>query len=386
MYRFPLLILCCWLPLAALAAEPTPENRSIQRHTINIGKLRKSIRTHQGKVTASEQQSKTLLQELEELDRTIELKQAGIRKIREQIQRQDLLILRQEERLQEIDRQKKELQQHLLNRLKAYYFRGNSRFLNVTFSDTNLPDILLFEDAFRSLVTYDRSVFAAYRAKKSQILQAKQANELEKTVKADFLSQAGEEKKALDFIAAEKQALLKQTKKRKDLYAQALVEMHKAELGLTSTIKELRRKKERKTKGFLLSKGQLKPPVGGRLVSGFKRDENGALSHGITIKAENGARVEAVFKGRVLYAGYMRGFGKTVIIDHGLEYYSVTSRLDRLQVHKGEQVGRGQTIGTTGNIATLFGRGLYFEIRHGSSAEDPTAWFTPGALLADSAP
>jgi septal ring factor EnvC (AmiA/AmiB activator) len=37
-------------------------------------------------------------------------------------------------------------------------------------------------------------------------------------------------------------------------------------------------------------------------------------------------------------------------------------------------------LGTTGEVATLFGDGLYFEIRRGTVAEDPLLWFRPGAV------
>ena len=43
-------------------------------------------------------------------------------------------------------------------------------------------------------------------------------------------------------------------------------------------------------------------------------------------------------------------------------------------------VAQGDLLGTTDTFATLIGKGLYFEVRHGSVAEDPTTWLKPGAL------
>ena len=71
-----------------------------------------------------------------------------------------------------------------------------------------------------------------------------------------------------------------------------------------------------------------------------------------------------------------------IIVDHDLQYYTVTARLDDLKVREGDMVSQGQVIGTAGEVASLFGKGLYFEIRHGSIAEDPLPWLQPGSIIA----
>ncbi len=353
--------------------------KPIQRHKISIGKLRKEIERHQGKVVQSNKQEKTILEELEDIDVRLEQQLEKIASIEQQVAEQDKLIEARQQEIIAIDEEKSALQAHLTNRLRSFYFMGKTNFLKVTFSQKNLPDLLLFDDAFHNLLMYDREVFEAYRDKKNQIQVAKQVHELEKSVKMDFLHQAEEEKKALDYIAAEKNALLKQTKNQKSLYAQALKEMQKAEGDLTSTIIQLKKNQEKLNKGFLNSKGKLPAPVKGTLQSVFQPDGTGTspLSNGITIKTVDGAKVHAVYDGKVIYAGYMKGFGKTIIIDHGRQYYTVTARLDSILSQKGAKIKSKQMIGTTGDIATLFGRGMYFEIRHGSIPEDPLRWLQP---------
>lgn len=367
------------IPVALYAQETG--KKPIQRYKISIGKLRKEMDRHAGKIQETQKKEKTILEELEDIDQKLEKQQQKIAEIQYQIDQQDQLIQEKQNQIDAIDREKADLQEHLINRLKAYYFMGKTNLLDVTFSRKNLPDLLLFDDAFHKLITYDREVFDAYREKKTQLLNAKQAYELEKEVKVDFLSQTEEEKKILDFIAEEKNSLLKKTKNQKNLYAQALKEMQKAEGQLTDTIIQLKEKQEERSKGFLRSKGKLPPPVSGKLLSGFQaeKDEENPLNNGITIKTKDGAKVHAVYGGKVIYSGYMKGFGKTVIIDHGRQYYTVTARLDSLIAQKDDKVKTGQMIGTTGDIATLFGRGLYFEIRHGASSEDPLQWFKKGS-------
>ena len=68
-------------------------------------------------------------------------------------------------------------------------------------------------------------------------------------------------------------------------------------------------------------------------------------------------------------------YGWTVAIDHGLGVSSVYSYLDRASVNVGEEVARGQPIGTTGNSG--FGRRLtmHFEIRVQGVPVDPREWW-----------
>jgi septal ring factor EnvC (AmiA/AmiB activator) len=108
--------------------------------------------------------------------------------------------------------------------------------------------------------------------------------------------------------------------------------------------------------------------------------EDTTFTNGITISTPDRTEAYAVYDGEVLFAGTMRGYGKMVIIDHDQEYYSVTARFNELHVKEGDLVKQGQVIGLTGKNATLFGKGLYFEIRHGEVAENPLDWFKPGTL------
>lgn len=383
MHFFSIFLIFIWL--CTIPSQPLAQNTStqpIQRHKISIGKLRKEIERHQGKVVQSDKKEKNILDELEDIDVRIEKHIEKIASIEEQVAQQNALIEARQLEIVAIDEEKSTLQAHLVNRLRSYYFMGKTNFLKVTFSQKNLPDLLVFDDAFHNLILYDREIFETYREKKNQIQIVKQVHELEKSIKIGFLQQAEEEKKSLDFIASEKNILLKQTKSQKSLYALALKEMQKAEGDLTATIIQLKKKQEKLSKAFLLSKGKLPVPVHGTLQSTFQAEgaENNPLRNGITIKTVDGAKVHAIYDGKVIYAGYMKGFGKTVIIDHGRQYYTVTSRLDSILSTKGTKIKSEQVIGTTGDIATLFGRGLYFEIRHGSTPDDPLLWLQPNSL------
>ena len=104
------------------------------------------------------------------------------------------------------------------------------------------------------------------------------------------------------------------------------------------------------------------------------------FAHGITIGVSGEQEVRAVYGGVVIYADYMPGYGKMVIIEHAQQYYTVTAKFAKIRVGEKTRVAQGDVLGTTDSFATLVGKGLYFEIRHGAIAEDPIEWLKPGSV------
>lgn len=106
-----------------------------------------------------------------------------------------------------------------------------------------------------------------------------------------------------------------------------------------------------------------------------------AISKGIAISAPSGTLVHAVHEGIVMFSGYLRGYGNSIIVNHGFQYYSIVSRVERLLVKKGQKVKENTEIGIMGDTATLMSEGLYFEIRHGSKSLDPLSWIDTSKLV-----
>jgi len=375
-----LLVLACLLApypcQAAAAGQPAS--------TLTIGRLQEEIRSHENLLSQSGEEERSLLDELARLDTAISRQQTTIRAIQTRIQAQEAVLAAKEAELSAIRSKNQALQDHLMKRLRAFYLMGPHGFLNVAFSSRSLPELLLVNDGFRSLVTYDQEVFATYRESVTTIERARQARELERAVQEKFLEDADREHRELATTVAEKNTLLERVRTQKGLYEQALREMRKAEGQLDKTLAGRKQAKAQQARGFVGNRGALPPPVVGRLVRRFhdpaSADDDTTFRNGVTIAVAGRAEVRAVYSGEVIFAGYMRGYGKMVIIDHDLQYCTVSARFDDLAVREGDRVSQGQVLGTTGEIATLFGDGLYFEIRRGTVAEDPLIWFRPGAV------
>lgn len=130
---------------------------------------------------------------------------------------------------------------------------------------------------------------------------------------------------------------------------------------------------------FAALRGQLQPPVPGRVLVAFGRRAHTELgtttrSTGVTLDAPYGAPVRAVHGGRVVYSGWYKGFGNLVIIDHGDDIHTLYGHLSAIRRARGEIVASGTAVGEVGDAGSLRGPQLYFELRIKRKPVNPRGW------------
>lgn len=125
--------------------------------------------------------------------------------------------------------------------------------------------------------------------------------------------------------------------------------------------------------------GRLDWPVAGRIIYDFGPDTlaSGAkiTRHGIAIGAAPGTPVTTVSAGRVVLVQRLGTYGLSVIIEHPSGYFSLYMQLASATVKVGDEVAKGQAVGSVGGENTAEGPHLYLEIRGDNQiALDPTDW------------
>jgi septal ring factor EnvC (AmiA/AmiB activator) len=95
------------------------------------------------------------------------------------------------------------------------------------------------------------------------------------------------------------------------------------------------------------------------------------VSHGIELRSGPGTPVYAVAPGRVVHTGWLRGFGRVVIVDHGEGHHTLYAHLARATVAVGDDLARGAQIAEVGDTESVNGPKLYFELRQHGHPRDP---------------
>ena len=100
-----------------------------------------------------------------------------------------------------------------------------------------------------------------------------------------------------------------------------------------------------------------------------------SYGNGVLIKANGGSEIHAVARGRVIYAGFLRGYGMLLIVNHGDGWMSMYGNNETLLHAVGDQVEAGDAIGTA-SPPTGVNTGVYFELRKDSQPVDPRSWLS----------
>lgn len=102
----------------------------------------------------------------------------------------------------------------------------------------------------------------------------------------------------------------------------------------------------------------------------------GRLHEGIDIAGPRGTPITAPGDGVVTYTGYHRGYGNTLVIDHGFGISTVYGHCSSVYAQEGQRVKRGALIASVGNTGRSTGPHLHFEVHVDGVPVDPMMYLS----------
>jgi len=302
---------------------------------------------------------------------------------------------------QDLDRTEAKLldQKTLLNnRVESIYKRGKSGYLDVILNSSDFTNFLNRLRFLEYIVAQDVDIVGRIEETKALIEDKKHEVEQNKSaVNSERIKLVSEEqhvkelteaqlakKRALEAEVNKKQALLSEIKENRAAYELAEDQLLESSASLVSKIKELERRANRggssaRPAGFQNGDG-FAWPTSGSVTSPFGMRKHPILGvmrmhTGIDIGAPHGQSVISVQSGTVIQAGWIKGYGQTVIISHGDGISSLYAHLSSISVSEGESVSKGATIGRIGSTGLSTGPHLHFEIRKNGEPQNPMNWY-----------
>jgi len=114
-------------------------------------------------------------------------------------------------------------------------------------------------------------------------------------------------------------------------------------------------------------------PTSGNLSAGFgDRSGHWAVRHtGLDFDAKYGERIGAVMAGKVIFRGYVRGYGNLVVIRNkkGVDFWY--AHMSKIKAKWHQPLRSGQTVGYVGATGNATGPHLHLEIRKGDYPINP---------------
>jgi len=122
-----------------------------------------------------------------------------------------------------------------------------------------------------------------------------------------------------------------------------------------------------------------------RVTSGFgmRRDPfTGRPEHhdGVDLAAPSGTPVHPAMAGEVVFSGWQRGYGRTVVIRHQEGLETVYAHNAKNFVKVGDRVSSDTPVARVGSSGRSTGPHVHFEVRRDGRAVDPTPYLSTGRV------
>jgi septal ring factor EnvC (AmiA/AmiB activator) len=378
------LVLVTGLHHSAFAQDDPAESGSEPVAVPKLQRLRDAILEVRELVSGHEREERQLFDRLEQIDRSIEQMRRDVTRAEASAEQARWLLVEAEVRQEKGERELGRTRAAMSKRVVALYKTGQVGPLQVLFSSGSLQELMARVTMLRKLLQYDVELVERHARDQAEFDAAKRAaaeRALEFEAAAVRLDQRT---RALGEERATKTELMARVRADRKSERAVLVELEQAARALEETLGAYSESPEGRSSAladanFEQRKGRLSSPVKAPVSKRFGKVVDAeylteTYRKGIEFGAPAGATVRAVAFGEVRYAGWFRGYGKIIIVDHGSQFFTVSGDLADMSVEVGKVVDEGDTIGSVGDTGSLTGPGLYFEIRRGSEPLDPAKW------------
>jgi septal ring factor EnvC (AmiA/AmiB activator) len=176
-----------------------------------------------------------------------------------------------------------------------------------------------------------------------------------------------------------KETILHSVRTEKTRRQTMIAELKEASGRMLDIIRESSRTDDYEGKGFFQLKGRLNWPADGKIAVpyGSQKDpqfDTPVFRNGIHIQTDSSIDARAVYRGKIIFAEWFKGFGQLIIINHGSGYHTLYGNLSEIFSKVGDIIKDNQVIGKAGASGTLNAQGIYFEIRYKGKPLDPAQW------------
>lgn len=379
---------------SVILAQTEKIEKDIEFHSTELDRLRNEIADFEEKIKATSHEEKSAIDRLNELDEEISLVRNLIYRLRKEEHLKERAISDSEAAISEKEAQHTALVNRYSKRVVTTYKKGRLSDLGKLLDSRSWRQAVYRAKYLGIISEFDRSLSSDIRKNLSE-LESRRAvlkAELADLVKID--KERSSRKKWLEQRRRVRNRELDNLKKDRQKMTIALSDRKKAAQEMEAIIVRLERERaariaelERRRKEmemvsaapFTELRGKLPWPLEGTVVSRFGAYRNPRLktvteNTGIDIRSPAGSEVKSIYDGIVTTVTYIRGYGNTVILDHGDGFYSVYTHVSDVEVEENGYVNARDVIAHVGDSGSLDGAKLHFEIWGKRKKLNPEVW------------
>ena len=280
-----------------------------------------------------------------------------------------------EEKLTELKSDYSTLRKDAESRIKQIYQGQRLKMLEILLKTPSLTDFLDMLYYQKLLIAQDKDLLEKLSTQSKEIEHYKDRLAGEKIRIANIVSSIEKQKMQIAREHASQSNLVEKLRTERASYESAERQIERESQQLISEINRLIGKG-----GFngpsVPGSGVFSYPVHGRLTSPFGLRRHPmfkvvSFHSGVDLAAPYGTAIMASDTGRVIFNGWYGGYGKVVIVDHGMNYSTLYAHLSRASASRGQTIIKGQTVGYEGQTGYSTGPHLHFEVRKNGRPQNP---------------
>lgn len=363
---FVAIILLCSFSITTFASTLEGQLQDIQAQMSNE---RARAEKAGQQVDSISEQLRALQAELDKATKEYEAVKKQLDETEEKIEKNTIVLEKAEKAL---DKRMKVLNK----RIRDIYKNGQISYVDVLFGAKDFSDFMTRMDLLKRIIQFDFDLIMKIKAERAEILAKRAELEQDKIAIKQLEESADEKRKEMEIKKSNKQELLDSAVNDRDMAEQAYQELLAASAQVERMIRQSTYRVPDGTSGSGLSTGRMVWPIYGEITSEF-----GWRTHpifgtekyhsGLDIAGDYGLPVVAADGGVVIHAGWISGYGNTVIIDHGGGLSTLYGHNDSLAVFEGQSVSQGQLIAYCGSTGYSTGPHVHFEVRESGSPVSP---------------
>ncbi len=366
--------------LAELEAEAPDDGRTPAER--EKAAMRRRVAEDRVRTQFLRREETTILGAIAELDRELEAKRRRALAVLARRQKVQAELARADAAASESELLVGELRAQIGRRVAAMARLRRTALADLLAHAGSAAGLRRLREAVARVVAYDARLVREMRAATQDAEKKRAALVAEQAALAKVEADLDAEREALGQTREDRAALLRAIRGERENVERLAGEIAQAAQRLDAELTIVRGAKPAPAPapgGFAAQKGRLPWPAVGKVEVPFGKrvdpDTGVVMSHkGLDLRAGLAEPVRAVFRGRVAFQGTLEGFGRVVVVDHGDAYFTVSAHLESFAVASGAEVEAGQVIGHVGDSGSIKGPYLYFELRQGRAAVDPTKW------------
>lgn len=249
----------------------------------------------------------------------------------------------------------------------------------MTSPDINtLLDTIYFQ---KIILREDYKRMQAVKAKANQIAALKAQVQAQRRLVEASIKDINDQKSTIQSSIAENKVMIDKLNKDKNFYERSERELARQSASIQNMIESLTRRNSQSggTQVKVSSSGFIYP-ISGPITSQFGWRthpifKSRIFHSGIDIGGPNGGTIKASNDGKVIYAGWYGGYGKVVILDHGVingkPITTLYGHMSAITVSNGQFVKKGQQVGREGSTGYSTGPHCHFEVRVNGKPTNP---------------